>query len=109
MSSSKKKIGLICESIEFTKFSIVYNVVPNEIIVDGNYPVFCSDDISEKDLILNPTVFNKKNSRVVFNPSNVTPLFYKQIMDKSIKNIEEYVFDVNNIYRVGELVAFILV
>lgn len=110
MSNSKKKIGLICKSIKFTSFSIVYNVefdIKETSIHSNTGVVFCSNDIQDKDLILKPTMISPESMEVIFTPSNVTPHFYQSIYNGTIKNINEYEIEKRNIYGVGEIVGYI--
>lgn len=105
----KEKVGLVCDSVEFTRFSIIYKVSPEKKIPDNNYAIHAHNSISDKDLILKPTIFNMAQQEVIFTPSNVTPAFYSDLADKSIKDYEEYAFEVNSVYKEGDVVAYILV
>lgn len=109
MSVIKKKIGLVCHSIEFTRFSIIYKTSPEKEILNDNYIVVAHESIKDKDLILKPTVFNKDNRNVIFTPSNVTPAFYLDLINKKIKDSDEYSFELDSVYKVGDTVAYVLV
>jgi len=100
-------IPLIATEIHFTNFSIYYKVkIDSER--GGSGVVFCDNSIKEKDLILNPTFVNKENNEVCFVVGNVTPHFYKDIIDKTIKGFDEYESELSRIYQVGEVVGYIL-
>jgi len=111
MSKIKKKIPLIAKSISFTQFSIVYDVKIDIIEEDWFLsPVYCADDISDKELILKPTIIQKNTTKkVVFTPSNVTPHFYQAIIEKKIQAYEEYKVELENIYKVGDVVGYIII
>lgn len=103
----KKKIRLIATKINFTQFSIVYTVkLESDLKAVG--VVFCSNDIKHKDLILKPTIISPDSMEVIFTPSNVTPHFYQSILDKSIRNVDEYDVEKKSIYAVGDIVGYIL-
>lgn len=103
-----KKIGLIAESIYFTNFAIIYNVRLSESVLENINPIIlCCDDICRKDLIIKPTALSKENMRVVFTPSNVTPQFYQDLLNKSLKNHQEYKTELKYIYNVGDVVGYV--
>lgn len=102
------KIELIATDIGFTTHSIIYKVEFPEGL-NGKGVVFCSNDIKDKDLILKPTFIDKDNMEVIFAPVNVISHFYQSILDGSIRNINEYTVEKNNIYNIGDVVGFILV
>ena len=113
MSKSKSKVGLVATDIQFNNFSIIYKVkldIPN--LQDDpppiTAPIFCCNSIKDKDLILKPTIFDRDNQEVIFVPSNVIPHFYQAIHDQSMRNIEEYFRDLENIYAVGDVVGYVL-
>ena len=108
MSVAKKKIGLIATEVSFSFFSVIYKVKP-ESGNDISGMVFCSNDIKNKDLILNPTYIDKENNEVIFETSNATPAFYQKILELSIKNSSEYKSDLEYIYLPKEIVGYIIV
>lgn len=99
-------VPLIATEIHFTNFSIYYKV---KIDSERNFSgvVFCGNDIKNKDLILNPTFVDRENNEVCFVVGNVTSHFYKDVLDRSIRGFEEYKNELNNIYKVGEVVGYI--
>ena len=105
----KEKVALICESIEFTRFSIIYKASPEKEIPDNNYHIISHSSIKDKDLILKPTVFSRANREVVFTPSNVTPAFYLDLINKNIKDYDEYSFELDSVYKVGDEIAYVLI
>lgn len=105
MSVSQKKIGLKAKSISFTFNCIVYEV---EVPENCFGPVFCSNDIKNKDLTLKPTLIDSNNSEVIFSTDNVTPQFYQSILDKSIRGYDEYKTEKDKIYLPGEIVGYII-
>lgn len=111
MSKLKKKVGLISTDIRFNNYSIIYPVkLENGYTVEMIREIVIScNDIKNKDLILKPTIFDKENQEVIFTPSNVIPHFYQSIYNGTIRHIEEYVVEKNNIYNIGEVVAYILI
>ncbi len=102
------KIELIATDIGFTTHSIIYKVEFPEN-KKGVGIVFCSKDIKDKDLILKPTFIDKANMEVIFAPVNVISHFYQSIIDGTIRNINEYVVEKNNIYSIGDVVGYILI
>jgi hypothetical protein len=107
MPGTKEKIELIATEIIFTDFTISYKVKingPNQSFG----VVFCHDNIKDKDLILNPTFVDINNNTVTFVVGNVTPHFYCDILDKTIRGFDEYESELDQIYVVGEVVGFIL-
>lgn len=109
MSITKEtnRLGLIATEISFTDFAIVYKVRCEEkYLLSG--VVFCNDDIKTKDLILKPTLVDKDNMEVVFVPGNVIPQFYQNILDESIRGVDEYRVEINHIYNIGDIVGYIL-
>ena len=113
MSNPKEKIGLKATSIQFTNFSIVYGV---EFV--GQHKTFsevtggiaiANNDIANKDLILKPTYVGKGTMNVIFTPGNVTPHFYQSILNGTIRNAPEYEIEKGHIYRIGEIVGFVMV
>lgn len=111
MSKPKKKIGLVAKSIRFTNFSIIYEVQLQGYSGDISepLPVICRNDIANKDLILKPTIIDKTNNDVIFTPSNVTPHFYQAIHDKTIRGFDEYKVEYDNIYKVGDVVGYVII
>lgn len=109
MSNTKEKIGLIATKISFNQHSIIYNVKLSKEVESGLYGIFCADSIKNKDLILKPTIYINDKSEVVFCPSNVTPHFYQSILNGTLANIKEYSVELNQIYKVGEVVGYILI
>lgn len=111
MSAPKEKIGLICNKIEYSDFSIIYTVEPEKKVPNGYYPIFCCSNISDKELILKPTLYSEKDNKVVFSTSNVTPSFYLAVMNGLMRKdeIEEYSSELKNIYLEGDTVGYILV
>ena len=100
------KIELIATDIGFTTHSIIYKVeFPKGLNNTG--VVFCSNDIKDKDLILKPTFIDKDNMEVIFASVNVISHFYQSIIDGTIRNINEYAVEKNNIYGIGDVVGFI--
>lgn len=119
MSNTKKKISLVAKEIKFTDFGIQYIVDFKDFTIENTYILpfdnldisgitFCSPDIKNKDLILQPSLVDKDNNEVFFSVCNVTPHYYQDILDRTIRNFEEYKNDLNKIYQVGEVVAYIL-
>lgn len=107
MPNTKEKIKLIAKEIIFTDFSISYKIsIEHEEDISG-IP-FCTENINNKDLILNPTLINKENNIIHFVVINVTPHFYKDILDKTIRGFEEYKNEIKHIYQVGEVVGYLL-
>ena len=107
MPGTKKKIELIATEIVFTDFSISYKVKING--PDQSFGVvFCHENIKDKDLILNATLVDINSNTVTFVVANVTPHFYCDILNKTIRGFEEYKSELNQIYLVGEVVGFIL-
>ena len=112
MSSPKKKIGLKAKSITFTHFSIVYSVELDQDISTENIcsVIMSSSDIKNKDLLLKPTAFTKDDNEVIFTPSNVTPHFYQNLYEGNNDKFNgEYDVEKNNIYKVGDIVGYIIV
>jgi hypothetical protein len=103
-----EKIELIATDINFTFHSIVYTVKQNSKIKRSGV-VCCANDISNKDLILKPTLVDKTNSKVVFTPTRVIPHFYQGILAETIRDVDEYRVALQDIYKVGEVVGYILV
>ena len=107
MPSTKEKIELIATEILFTDFSISYKVkINNPKEVSG--VVFCHKNIKDKDLILNPTFIDKENNIVTFVVANVTPHFYSDVLDRTIRGFDEYKSEIDKIYSIGEVVGYIL-
>lgn len=102
------KIELIAVDIKFTDHSIVYTIKQRGEIQHSGV-VFCSNDIKDKDLVLNPTMVDKSNPEVIFTPTKVIPHFYQSVLDCSIRNADEYVVEKNNIYNIGDVVGYISV
>jgi hypothetical protein len=100
------KIELIAIDIKFTEHSIVY-IVKQKGEINHSGVVFCSNDIKHKDLVLNPTMIDENNLEVIFTPTKVISHFYQSILDGSIRNVEEYVVEKNNIYITGDVVGYI--
>lgn len=109
MSNTQKKIGLKAIEMVFTPFSIVYIVEPVVEVNKGLYPVYCNNNIKSKDLILKPTIYENKKNEVIFCPSNVTPHFYQSIHNGTISNHKEYLVEMNQIYKVGDIVGYIVI
>jgi hypothetical protein len=107
MPSTKEKIELIATEILFTDFSISYKVRINSA-KEVSGVVFCHENIKDKDLILNPTFIDKNNNIVIFVVTNVTPHFYSDILDRTIRGFDEYKSELDKIYAIGEVVGFIL-
>ncbi len=104
-----KKIALIADSISFTNFAIIYNVRLFEGVLENINPIIlCNDDICRKDLIMKPTALSKDNMRVIFTPGNVTPQFYQDLLNKSLKNHQEYQTELKYIYNVGDIVGYVI-
>lgn len=105
----KTKIALIATSIDFTFHSIVYTVkYEKDVSVNLDRAVYCPNDISDKELVLKPTLISLDNMKVCFGLHNLTPQFYQQILNKKIKDYQEYEPELKNIYIIGETVGFIL-
>lgn len=100
---NRVKSPLIATSISFTAFSIVYQV---KTLATG--VVACSPDIKDKDLVLNPTIIDKDCKEVIFTTVHAVPHFYQALLDKSLKDVNEYAIEHNNIYKVGDVVGYIL-
>lgn len=110
--SYDKRIELIATSIEFKKHSIVYKVKPNYDSSNSNVSVegivVSKNDIKDKDLLLK-TNFLEDNLEVVFCPVNVTVEFYQKIFkDSKSKLAQEHRLEKNDIYSVGDVVAYLL-
>jgi len=112
MSKPKKKIGLIATEIEFTFFSIKYKVKYDDgrktFQKDKIGPVSCSEDIGNKDLNLKPTILSE-NMEVIFMSIYMTPHFYQGLLDRTRKDFSELRDELNNIYKVGDVVGYILI
>ena len=113
MPIPKKKVGLRANKISFTNFSIIYAVELDQDVVfsDSMFGVISSpNNIGNKDLILKPTLFSNENKEVIYTPSNVIPHFYQSLYEGVKKNlIDEYEVERNFIYKVGDIVGYILV
>lgn len=106
MSVTKKKIGLVAKEIDFTQNSIIYKVeIPKNI--EG--VVFCSNDIKDKDLVLQPTYLDPFNDEVIFNTDLGTVPFYENIFAKTLRNLDEYILEASKIYLPGDIVGYVLV
>ena len=106
MPENKKAIGLRAVEIKFTNFSIIYEVeYENKYIREG--VVCCAFDIKDKDLILKPTIVGPGNMTVVFTPSNVKPHFYQKVLTETIKDVDEHIRKLKNIYLIGDIVGYI--
>lgn len=105
MSVTKKKIGLVAKEIDFTQNSIIYKVeIPKNI--EG--VVFCSNDIKDKDLVLQPTYLDPFNDEVIFNTDLGTVPFYENIFAKTLRNLDEYILEASKIYLPGDIVGYVL-
>ena len=120
MPNPKKKISLKAVDIKFTYFGIQYVVDFDQMIDENNNfmildsynysgVVFCDPNIKNKDLILNTTFLDSKNKEVCFVVSSVTPHFYRDILDRTIRGFEEYKNELDKIYSIGDIVGYILV
>lgn len=107
MPDTKEKIELIATEILFTDFSISYKVRINHP-QKASGVVFCHENIKDKDLILNPTFIDENNNLVIFVVTNVTPHFYSDILDRTIRGFDEYESELDKIYAVGETVGYII-
>lgn len=101
------KTFLIATSIDFTPFSIIYHV-DCEVQFTDSKPVYCPEDIFEKDLILKSNLISSGNMTVVYTPNNVFPSFYEDLMDNDKKSLEEFKNELRNIYQIGDIVAYTL-
>lgn len=106
MPEPKKKIELIAKEISFTDFSITYKVdIPGE---NTQGMVFSNPNIREKDLIMQPSYVDIENNEVSFVCSNVMPHFYKDVLDRTIRNVEEYIVELDRIYGVGDVIGYLV-
>lgn len=105
-----KAIPLIATEIHFHFHSIVYDVKidSDKEIKDIFGTCVCANDIKNKDLILKPTLLDSNNMQVVFTPANMVPHFYEAIFKKILHNLSEYKVEKDNIYRVGDIVGYLL-
>ena len=112
MSESQKKVGLIAYEIEFTYFTIVYKVMfeTGHKLLKNRMTgiVVCSEDIKNKDLNIKPTILNGKYMQVIFHTLYTTPHFYQSLLNKTRKDYNEYKNELKNIYKVGDIVGFML-
>lgn len=114
MSKFKKKnrlmpkIKLIAKSIIFKKHSIVYVVDVSKIKGNGGI-VVNSKTIENKDLILKTNYLDKGSCEVSFTPAIVTCQFYQAIYEGTIRNQDEYLIQKNEIYKVGDVVGYIII
>ena len=106
MSKTKKPTvelyPLIATDVSFTRHSIIYTVE-----TDHSGIVVCDDSIVDKDLVLKSTVITPQNNKVIFICMYVTTGYYQDIVKGSIRNIDELMVDLNNIYKVGDVVGLI--
>ncbi|MFK5981469.1 MAG: hypothetical protein QM499_01030 [Flavobacteriaceae bacterium] len=107
MGFNKEKIRLVATSIAFTSHSIVYGVkIEGDINCSGISVSLPS--IKHKDLIMKSTIVDANNMEVIFTAINVTPHFYQAIHKKLLRNLSEYGVEMNKIYSVGEVVAYLV-
>lgn len=103
-----QKIELIATSVEFRRFSIVYTVKRKKAMKIDHGLVLTHNSISDKDLILK-TNFMDETFKVSFVPVNVTVEFYQKIFfDNKSKLSSEYRIERNDIYKVGDIIGYLL-
>ena len=103
-----ERINLIATKISFNFNCVIYDV---EVKTDKNIAgvVTCVNDINEKDLVLKPTIIDNENKKVIFSLDTMTPHFYESIINKTIKDYNEIAFELDKIYKVGDIVGCILI
>lgn len=112
MSEPKKKIVLIAKTIKFTLHSIVYGIELPDTFNFTNYfegLVVTHPSIKNKDLVLKSNFISAESREVCFVPVNVTPQFYQSVLEKSIKNADEYKRELNDIYKIGDVLGYLLI
>jgi len=105
-------IPLIATEIKFSYFSISYKVkvsINHQKLIKGKcFHISAPSDICKKDLNIKPTLLDG-SMEVVFMSIYMTPHFYQALETKARKDWREHETELNNIYKVGDVVGYVIV